>query len=131
MKFLLSTIIFPLVYMALVFLCVALAVLSVQQLSDSEKYRKRYGVLRTLGMKEKEMGRLVLKQLLIYYICPFVGALLISGGIIGYLSYVFLKYSGVIASVWSYFATSILLFGGIYFVYFAATYVEFRRNTRC
>lgn len=130
MKFLLSTIIFPLIYMGLVFLCVALAVLSVQQLSDAGKYRKRYGILRMLGMREKEMGRLIMKQLLIYYICPFVGALIISGGIIGFLSYMFVKYSGVIAPVWSYFGTSVLLFGGVYLVYFLATYVEFRRNVR-
>lgn len=83
------------------------------KLSDAGKYRKRYGILRMLGMREKEMGRLI-----------------ISGGIIGFLSYMFVKYSGVIAPVWSYFGTSVLLFGGVYLVYFIATYVEFRRNVR-
>ena len=41
----LSALIFPCFYIGLVFLCVALTVLSVHQLSDSAKYRFRYLVL--------------------------------------------------------------------------------------
>lgn len=46
MKCMLLPLIFPLIYIGLVFLCVALTVLSVQQLSDSAKYRFRYNVLK-------------------------------------------------------------------------------------
>ena len=42
LKFLMSTLSFPLFYIGLVFLCVSLTVLSVQQLSDSNKYKVRY-----------------------------------------------------------------------------------------
>ena len=38
-KYMLSSLMFPLFYIGLVFLCVALTVLSVQQLSDSVKYK--------------------------------------------------------------------------------------------
>ncbi len=112
MKFLMSTLIFPLFYIGLVFLCVALTVLAVQQLSDSSKYRYRYNLLRKLGLQEKELNSLILKQLFLYYLCPFIGALLISGGIAGYISHAFVTYSGVVAPVWSYFGLSLLLFGG-------------------
>ncbi len=44
-KYILSAIVLPMFYMGLVFLCVALTVLAVQQFSDSAKYRFRYGVL--------------------------------------------------------------------------------------
>lgn len=54
-KFMLSSIIFPLFYIGLVFLCVALTVLSVQQLSDSAKYKFRYGVLQKLGLKNERL----------------------------------------------------------------------------
>ena len=54
-KYMLSSIIFPLFYIGLVFLCVALTVLSVQQLSDSAKYRFRYGVLQKIGIKKKKL----------------------------------------------------------------------------
>ena len=48
-KYMLSSIIFPAFYVGLVFLCVALTVLSVHQLSDSAKYKFRYGVLKKIG----------------------------------------------------------------------------------
>lgn len=128
MKFLMSTLIFPLFYIGLVFLCVALTVLAVQQLSDSSKYRYRYNLLRKLGLQERELNSVILKQLFLYYLCPFIGALLISGGIVGYISHAFVTYSGVVAPVWSYFGISLLLFGGIYMIYFVATYIEFKRN---
>ena len=119
MKFLLSTLIFPLIYVGLVFLCVALTVLAVQQLSDSGKYKYRYQLLGKLGMRTKELNQIIFRQLVIYYICPFAGAVLLSGGIVGFISHNFVKYSGVQA---------LLLFGGVYIIYFIATYIEFKRN---
>ena len=128
MKFLLSTLIFPLIYVGLVFLCVALTVLAVQQLSDSGKYKYRYQLLGKLGMRTKELNQIIFRQLVIYYICPFAGAVLLSGGIVGFISHNFVKYSGVQAPSWSYFGLALLLFGGVYIIYFIATYIEFKRN---
>lgn len=128
MKSMLSMIIFPLFYVGLVFLCVALTVLAVQQLSDSEKYKYRYSLLRKLGMKEKELNRVILKQLFLYYLCPFAASCLISAGIVLYDSREFTSLVSSSAPAWSYFGISVLLFGGIYLVYFIATYVEFKRN---
>ncbi len=130
MKSLLSVLIFPLFYIGLVFLCVALTVLAVQQLSDSNKYKYRYALLKKLGLKEKELNKTILKQLFLYYICPFVVAVLISGGLVLYDSNQFTKFSDVNAPSWSYFGLSLLLFGGIYLIYFVATYVEFKRNLK-
>ena len=128
MKFLLSTLIFPLFYVGLVFLCVALTVLAVQQLSDSGKYKYRYQLLGKLGMRSKELNQMVFRQLVIYYLCPFAGAVLLSGGIVGYISHNFVKYSGIQTPSWSYFGLALLLFGGVYLIYFIATYIEFKRN---
>ncbi len=128
MKFLLSTLIFPLFYVGLVFLCVALTVLAVQQLSDSGKYKYRYQLLGKLGMRSKELNQIVFRQLVIYYLCPFAGAVLLSGGIVGYISHNFVKYSGIQTPSWSYFGLALLLFGGVYLIYFIATYIEFKRN---
>ena len=38
------------------------------------------------------------------------------------------RYSGVQAPSWSYFGLALLLFGGVYIIYFIATYIEFKRN---
>lgn len=129
MKSLLSSLIFPLFYVGLVFLCVALTVLAVQQLSDSAKYKHRYTLLRKLGLREKEINIVILKQLFLYYLVPFITAIVISGGIVLYDSREFFKLATAQAPSWSYFGISLLLFGGIYMIYFTATYVEFKRNT--
>lgn len=127
-KYMLSSIIFPLFYVGLVFLCVALTVLSVQQLSDSVKYRFRYRVLSQIGYGRKEINRIILKQLLGYYMCPAVMALLISGLVTVYAGNRFNFYTGVHTSSAAYFLMGAALFFGIYAAYFAVTYIGFKRN---
>lgn len=78
MKCMLSSVIFPLTYIGLVFLCVALTVLSVQQLSDSAKYKFRYQVLRQIGMGTREIAGLILRKLFVVYLCPAIFAAVIS-----------------------------------------------------
>lgn len=128
MRFIISAIIFPLFYIGLVFVCVAMTILAVQQISDSGKYRFRYSVLRKLGLREREIRQVILKQLLVYYICPFLVSVLISWGIVRYISKNFIYYSGVHAAAGSYFGWSVLFLGIVYLVYFAITYEEFKRN---
>lgn len=129
-RYVLSSVIFPLFYIGLVFLCVALTVLSVQQLSDSAKYRFRYGVLQKIGIKKKELAGVVWKQLFMYFLCPALFAAVISGIVIVYVSILFVDTSGVHTSALQYFGTAFLLFFGIYAIYFTATYVGFLRNVK-
>ena len=127
-KYMLSSITFPCFYIGLVFLCAAFTVLAVQQLSDSAKYKFRYGVLEQLGLNRKEKEQIIWKQLAAYYLCPALFAGVISGMISVFISYKFIFYTGVEASVIRYFAASSGLFFGIYALYFVATYVGFKRN---
>lgn len=127
-RYVLSSIIFPAFYVGLVFVCVALTVLSVQQLSDSAKYRFRYDVLRKLGLGRQEMSKIIWKQLFAYYLCPALFAAGISGIIAIYISRKFIFYTGVKTPVFQYFRIAFLLFFGIYAIYFIITYVGFRRN---
>ena len=127
-KCMLAALIFPFIYVGLVFLCVALTVLSVQQLSDSAKYRFRYNVLKQIGMDMREVAGLVWKQLVLFYLCPALFAVVISGIIAGYVGTNFNFYSGVKTPAWLYFGISFLLFFGVYSIYFVVTYVGFMRN---
>ena len=127
-KYMLSPIIFPAFYVGLVFLCVALTVLSVHQLSDSAKYKFRYSLLKKIGLSRREVSRLILKQLFGYYLCPALFAALISGIVAVFISNIFIFYTGVSTSVFQYFAISLALFMGIYILYFLTTYVGFKRN---
>lgn len=127
-KYMLASIIIPLFYIGLVFVSVAVTVLSVQQLSDSAKYRFRYDVLAKLGLKSSEIHQLILKQLTAYYLCPAILAIVISGKMILFVSRLFVISTGVPVFTGSFFLKSILLFFGIYLVYFIVTYVGFKRN---
>ena len=127
-RYILSTVIFPAFYIGLVFVCVALTVLTVQQLSDASKYRFRYEVLGKLGLGKKEISRLIFKQLGVYYLCPALFAAGISGVITVYISQKFIFYTGVKTSVLQYFGIAFLLFFGVYAIYFAVTYIGFKRS---
>lgn len=128
MKYMLGSFIIPLFYIGLVFVSVAVTVLSVQQLSDSAKYKFRYDVLAKLGLYRIQIHHLILKQLAAYYLCPAILAMIISGKMIIIASKRFVLLTGVPALMGSFFLKSIMLFFGIYLVYFIVTYVEFKRN---
>ncbi|MCI9422895.1 MAG: ABC transporter permease [Dorea sp.] len=128
MKYILSTVIFPCFYIGLVFLCVALTVLSVHQLSDSAKYKFRYSVLKKLGMNKREISMVILKQLVGYYLCPVLLACVIGGSLSVFMSGKFIFYTGIHSAVIYYFGLTFLLFFGIYGLYFITTYISFRRN---
>ena len=128
LKFMVTAVTFPLEYIALIFVFVALTILAVQQLSDSGKYRYRYDVLKKLGMKKKAVDRTIFGQLALYYLVPAVAAVAISSGIVIYAGNQFVKYTGAAGSGWGYFGISLLISAGIYLLYFAATYLGFKRN---
>lgn len=128
MKYILSAVIFPCFYIGLVFLCVALTVLSVHQLSDSAKYKFRYSVLGKLGMDRREIRTVIFKQFVCYYLCPVFLACVIGGGVSVFMSGKFIFYTGIHSSVILYFGWTFLLFFGIYALYFITAYVSFLRN---
>ncbi len=128
--YMLASVTIPLFYISLVFLCVAVTVLSVQQLSDSANYKFRYDVLRKLGLKENAIRTLILRQLTAYYLCPALFAVVISGKMVLFAGERFVMMTGVPVSSYSFLLKSIALFLGIYLSYFAVTCVSFMRNIR-
>lgn len=123
-----SSVTFPLVYISLIFICVAFTILAVQQLSDSTKYRYRYDVLRKLGVNESELSRLIFKQLGLYYLIPIMVSLILAGIIGIYAGDRFVFYTGAQSNALYYYGSTVLVFGGVYLLYFAATYLGFKRN---
>ena len=127
-KFIVTSVTFPLAYIALIFVCVALTILAVQQLSDSGKYKFRYDVLKKLGMKKREIDKVVFQQLSLYYLVPATAAVAISSVIAVYTGNQFVRYTGADGNGVYYFGISLLITAGIYMIYFAATYIGFKRN---
>lgn len=130
LKFLMSTLSFPLFYIGLVFLCVSFTVLSVQQLSDANKYRFRYQILHKLGMGKRRITRTVAKQLFFYYLCPVLLSAVISAAVILYVGHQFVSYTGIRTEGISYFCISLTGFLGIYICYFGLTYLQFVKSVQ-
>lgn len=71
-------------YGAVVLMVICLTVLSLQQLLDAGQYRYRFSVLRKLGVEERSIGKLVLKQLGVWFGLPVAVAVLVSAVVVVY-----------------------------------------------
>lgn len=71
-------------YGAVVLMVICLTVLSLQQLLDAVQYRYRFSVLRKLGVEEGRIGRLVLRQLGVWFGLPVAVAAFVSTVVISY-----------------------------------------------
>ena len=65
-----AMVVFPLYYLALVLTMTAATILTVQQLSETDRYRGQLALLRKLGMDRREMRRALGCQFAIYYAMP-------------------------------------------------------------
>lgn len=71
-------------YGAVVLMVICLTILSLQQLLDAGKYKYRFSVLRKLGVEEQQIGKLVLKQLGVWFGLPILVAIIVSTVVIAY-----------------------------------------------
>ena len=114
-------------YVALIFVMATATLLAIQQLSDSEKYKYRYELLKKLGMDELEINRTVFKQLFFYFVIPMLLPFVISIPIILTVSNVFtiaVTMEEIIRNIGIIYGMFILVYG----IYFIATDVQFTRN---
>jgi hypothetical protein len=130
MRSILVAMVFPLLYMALIYICVAFTILTMQQLSDSNKYRFRYGVLGKLGMGEEELDKMIFRQLFWFCMLPILAAAVIGGVIVLILSNWFLHYSGLSRPALTYIAIPFLVIFAVFLIYFGAAYRLFCRNIK-
>ena len=124
------TVVSSIFYVALVFICVALTILAVQQLSDSTKYKFRYRVLNNLGVDERQKSKLILKQLLIYFGCPILIPIAVSMVISFKLNQIMLTGTQIQSDNYRFFGIALVLFLFVYGIYFTVTYLNFKRNIR-
>ena len=73
-----AMVVFPLFYLALVLTMVAATILTIQQLSETGRYRRQFELLRKLGMDRREMEQTLRRQFAIYYTMPALPPLLIT-----------------------------------------------------
>jgi putative ABC transport system permease protein len=119
------------IYGGAVLLMISLTVLALQQLSDSIEHKGRFNTLRKLGIDNKEIGRLILKQISLYFTAPIIIA------VFGF--YIFFNafqsasstlidiYIGDKAFMFN-ISISLVIIIVIYLCYFITTYYSFKRN---
>ena len=114
-------------YVALIFVMATATLLAIQQLSDSEKYKYRYELLRKLGVDELQINRTIFKQLLFYFAIPMVLPVIISIPVIlgvGQIFTVAVTMEEILKNIGIVLGMLILVYG----IYFIATDVQFDRN---
>lgn len=114
-------------YMALIFVMATATILAIQQLSDSEKYKYRYELLKKLGMDESEMNQTILKQILFYFALPMLIPILLSIPAVFIVAQIF-TVAVTIEEIWRNMALVIGIFIFVYGIYFVATNIQFDRN---
>lgn len=121
--------VFPLFYLALALTMTAATILTIQQLSETERYKRQFQCLQKLGMDRREMAKTLGHQFAIYYALPVVPPVLIGVPFILHLAHapepgvmVGMSSPGIIAAI------SLGIFFLIYAIYILLAYASLKRN---
>ncbi|MEO2511405.1 ABC transporter permease [Clostridium tertium] len=82
------------IYLGVVLLMISLTVLSLSQLVDSIEHKDRFSVLKRLGVEDKEISKIILKQISLYFIIPIAIAMI---GVVIFIYNYYLIYKDIIS----------------------------------
>ena len=123
-----AMIVFPLYYLALILTLVSATILTIQQLSEAERYRRQFELLRKLGMERREMRRTLRRQFAIFYTLPALPPLLIGCPfILGMSGMADPGMLGTLGLRLMILGVALALFLSIYLVYIVMAYVSMKR----
>ncbi len=121
--------VFPLFFLALALTMTAATILTIQQLSETGRYRQQFQLLQKLGMDRREMAKALGRQFAIYYALPAVPPVLIGVPFILNLSHA--PEPGVMVGMNSPGAIVLIslgIFFLIYAIYILLAYTSLKRN---
>jgi len=121
--------VFPLYYLALSLTMTAATILTIQQLSETQRYRRQFTLLQKLGMGRREMAKALRTQFAIYYALPAVPPVLIGAPFILHLAHA--PEPGVMVGASSpavIVCAALAVFFLIYAVYILLAYTSLKRN---
>ena len=120
-------------YAAVVLMVICLTVLSLQQLLDASQYKYRFSVLRKLGVEDTHIGKLVLKQLGIWFGLPIVVAIIVSTMVIIYfiqtISAEISAYIGF-GALMSQIGMTVSILALLLICYFISTWLLFKKSIK-
>ena len=114
-------------YIALIFVMATATLLAIQQLSESEKYKYRYELLKKLGIDELQTNRIIFKQLFMYFAIPLLIPIIVSIPAIIIIGNIF-TIAVTIEEILKNIAIILGMFILVYGIYFIATDIQFERN---
>lgn len=122
--------IISMLYISIVFVFMAMAILALKTLSELSDDRQRYSILYRLGTGYRELSKTLFRQIFSFFFLPFALPIILSIPItIGCAQLI--KLSGYDEIVGLFYTSSIMLsltLIAIYLLYFAATYLIASRN---
>ena len=124
-----AILVLPLYYLALVLTMTAATILTIQQLSETERYRRQFLLLKKLGMDLQEMTKALRLQFTIYYAMPAIPPLFVSIPFL--LSLCIVTEPGVTEGFYrpvNIICMTLGLFFIIYAVYIVMAYRSLKRN---
>ena len=119
---------FSLLYVSIIFITVVGTILSIQTLSDSNKNKYQYKLLKKLGVEDNKIKKTIRKQITANFLFPVIYPIIISA--ITAFSINRLFYAITSASM-NYLITILITIGiflAIYGIYYIATYITFKNN---
>lgn len=120
-------------YAAVVLMVICLTVLSLQQLLDAGQYKYRFSVLRKLGVEDTHIGKLVLKQLGVWFGLPIFVAIIVATIVIAYFV------QSISAEISAYIGFEVLItqigitvgiLALLLICYFVSTWLMFQRSIK-
>ena len=119
---------FSLLYVSIIFITVVGTILSIQTLSDSNKNKYQYKLLKKLGVEDNKIKKTIRKQITANFLFPVIYPIIIS--VVTAFSINRLFYAITSASM-NYLVTILITIGiflAIYGIYYIATYITFKNN---
>lgn len=119
---------FSLLYVSIIFITVVGTILSIQTLSDSNKNKYQYKLLKKLGVEDCKIKTTIRKQITANFLFPVIYPIIIS--VVTAFSINRLFYAITSASM-NYLITILITIGiflAIYGIYYIATYITFKNN---
>lgn len=121
--------VFPLYYLALILAMTAIAILTIQQLAETDHYKSQFLLLAKLGMKRSEMIKALRGQFIIYYTMPALPPVFIGVPFIYNLGN--LTEPGTLTGANSpsvIVRGAFILFFTVYAIYIVLAYTSLKRN---
>lgn len=121
-------------YLALIFIVTGATILVTQILSDTDKNKKQYDILRHIGMNAGKVNQTVNKQLAAFFLLPLIPAVIISSSLVFISMNVMQPESFTFPVIpgrgwiWGSIASAAGLHFIIYGIYFIAVSKSYKKN---